>query len=52
MKKGISVLRVPKLGEFCTAQEMAGISVTLTKLDDEIKQYYDGPADSPGYRKH
>ncbi|MEM7394924.1 MAG: dihydroxyacetone kinase subunit DhaK, partial [Verrucomicrobiota bacterium] len=50
-EKGISVY-ASELGEFCTAQEMAGVSVTLTKLDDEIKTYYDGPADSPGYKKH
>ena len=40
-----------ELGEFCTSQEMAGISITLIKLDDEIKKYYDMPADSSGYRK-
>ncbi|MCM8543129.1 MAG: dihydroxyacetone kinase subunit DhaK [Lentisphaeraceae bacterium] len=40
-----------ELGEFCTAQEMAGVSVTLMKLDDELKKYYDAPADSPGYVK-
>lgn len=40
-----------EVGEFCTSQEMAGISVTLIKLDDEIKKYYDEPADSPGYLK-
>lgn len=40
-----------ELGEFCTSQEMAGISITLIKLDDEIKKYYNLPADSPGYKK-
>lgn len=48
---GISVYS-SELGEFCTAQEMAGVSVTLTRLDDDIKKFYDGPADSPGYKKH
>ena len=49
-EKGISIYS-SELGEFCTSQEMAGISITLIKLDDEIKKYYDMPADSPGYRK-
>ena len=50
-EKGISVYAT-ELGEFCTAQEMGGISLTLMKLDDELKKYYDMPADSPGYVKH
>lgn len=40
-----------EVGEFCTSQEMAGISITLIKLDNEIKKFYDLPADSPGYKK-
>ncbi len=40
-----------ELGEFCTAQEMAGVSVTLMKLDDELKKYYNMPANSPGYKR-
>jgi len=47
-EKGISIY-ASEIGEFCTSQEMAGISITLMKLDDEIKTYYDMPADSPGY---
>ena len=50
-EKGITI-HATELGEFCTAQEMAGVSVTLTKLDDELKKYYDKPANSPGYKKH
>ena len=48
--KGISIY-ASEVGEFCTSQEMAGVSITLIKLDDEIKRYYDMPADSPGYVK-
>ena len=48
--KGMSIHET-ELGEFCTAQEMAGVSVTLMRLDDELKKYYDMPADSPGYVK-
>lgn len=49
-KKGISIY-ASEVGEFCTSQEMAGISITLIKLDDEIKKYYDMAANSPGYVK-
>jgi dihydroxyacetone kinase-like protein len=34
------------IGSFCTSQEMAGFSITLMKLDDELKKYYDMPASS------
>jgi len=40
-----------ELGEFCTSQEMAGISITLIKIDGEIKGYYDAKAVSPYYKK-
>jgi dihydroxyacetone kinase-like protein len=40
-----------ELGEFCTSQEMAGISITLIKIDDEIKKYYDAKAVCPCYKK-
>lgn len=49
-EKGIPVYSA-EIGEFCTSQEMAGISITLIKLDDEIKKYYDMSANSPGYNK-
>ena len=39
------------MGSFCTSQEMAGFSITLMKLDDELKKYYDLPASSFGYTK-
>lgn len=39
------------LGSFCTSQEMAGFSISLTRLDDELKKYCDMPADSFGYKK-
>jgi len=34
------------IGSFCTSQEMAGFSISLLKLDDELKKYYDMPAES------
>lgn len=36
------------LGSFATTQEMAGFSITLMKLDDELKTYYDMPCRSLG----
>ncbi|MCL4376936.1 MAG: dihydroxyacetone kinase subunit DhaK [Actinobacteria bacterium] len=49
-EKDISIYS-SEIGEFCTSQEMAGISITLIKLDDEIREFYDMSVDSPGYRK-
>jgi phosphoenolpyruvate---glycerone phosphotransferase subunit DhaK len=49
-EKGISIY-ASEIGEFCTSQEMAGVSITLIKLDYEIKKYYNTSADSPGYKK-
>lgn len=39
------------IGSFCTCQEMAGFSITLMKLDDELTQYYNYPANSIGFKK-
>jgi dihydroxyacetone kinase-like protein len=39
------------IGSLCTSQEMAGFSITLMKLDDELKKYYDLPASCLAYTK-
>jgi dihydroxyacetone kinase-like protein len=39
------------IGSFCTSQEMAGLSISLMNLDEELKSYYDLPAQSPGFSK-
>jgi dihydroxyacetone kinase-like protein len=39
------------IGSYCTCQEMAGFSITMTKLDAELKKYYDMPASSFGFKK-
>jgi dihydroxyacetone kinase-like protein len=39
------------IGSFCTSQEMAGFSISLMKLDDDLRRYYDMPASSFGYTK-
>jgi phosphoenolpyruvate---glycerone phosphotransferase subunit DhaK len=41
---------LPYVGEFFTGLEMAGFSVTLTKLDEELKRLLSAPADTPYYR--
>jgi len=37
----------PYIGEYATSLEMAGCSITLFKLDDELKPLLDAPASSP-----
>ena len=48
--KGIKVHRTD-VGTWVTTQEMAGLSITLMKLDDELKHYLDLPAESLGYSR-
>ena len=36
---------------FCTCQEMGGFSITILRLDDELKKYYDTPCFSPFYAR-
>jgi len=35
------------IGEFATSLEMAGMSISIMKLDDELKRLLDAPAYSP-----
>ncbi|MBM7607640.1 dihydroxyacetone kinase-like protein [Lysinibacillus composti] len=49
-EKGISIYDTD-VNSYCTTLEMAGVSITLMKLDDELKNYYDKPAYSPYYFK-
>lgn len=39
-----------EVGNFLTTQEMAGCSITLMKLDEELKKLYDAPSYSPYFR--
>lgn len=39
------------IGKYCTCQEMAGASISLLRVDDELKKYYDMPANSFAFRK-
>jgi dihydroxyacetone kinase-like protein len=47
---GIQV-HATEIGEFCTSQEMKGVSITFVRLDEELTGLYDQPCDSPFYKK-
>lgn len=47
---GIKVYR-PYIGEYATSMEMAGMSISLLKLDDELKRLLDAPAYSPFFEQ-
>jgi dihydroxyacetone kinase-like protein len=40
-----------EIGEFCTSQEMKGLSVSFLRLDEELRELYDQPCDSPFYKR-
>lgn len=46
-----TVIVEPEVGEFCTSLDMAGASLTLFWLDDELEPLWLAPADTPAYRK-
>lgn len=48
-KKGIKIYRT-LVGNFMTSIDMAGASVTLLKLDAELKGYLDYPVDTPALK--
>lgn len=41
----------PECGELVTSLDMAGVSLTLLWLDDELETYWAAPADTPAFRK-
>jgi dihydroxyacetone kinase len=41
----------PEVGELVTSLDMAGCSLTLVYLDDELETLWRAPADTPAYRK-
>lgn len=45
---GVTVF-MPHIGEFATSMEMAGLSVTILKLDDTLKSLLRSPASTPFY---
>ena len=47
--RGITISR-NLVGNYITALEMAGCSITLLKLDDELERLWDAPVNTPGLR--
>ena len=50
VEKGVSIYDV-MLGPLVTCQEMAGLSISFTKLNDTLKPLWDAPCSSLGYTK-
>jgi phosphoenolpyruvate---glycerone phosphotransferase subunit DhaK len=48
-KHGLKVVR-NLVGPYITSLEMAGMSVTLLKMDDDLKKLWDAPVNTPGLR--
>lgn len=41
----------PEVGELVTSLDMAGISLTLVHLDEELERFWTAPASTPAYKK-
>jgi phosphoenolpyruvate---glycerone phosphotransferase subunit DhaK len=48
-ERGIAIER-RLIGDYITSLEMAGCSITLLKLDDELTRLWDAPAETPALR--
>ncbi len=49
-EKGYTVVH-PEVGELVTSLDMAGISLTLVFLDEELEHFWTAAADTPAYKK-
>ncbi len=47
---GLTIV-APEVGEYVTSLDMAGCSLTLTWLDDELESYWCAPSDAPVLRR-
>jgi dihydroxyacetone kinase len=47
---GVQIVE-PEVGELVTSFDMAGLSLTLFWLDDELERLWAAPADTPAFRK-
>ena len=47
-EKGVKII-MPHIGEYATSMEMAGLSVTIFKLDEQLKELLTAPAKTPFY---
>jgi dihydroxyacetone kinase-like protein len=48
-KNGFAITR-SLVGSYVTSLDMAGCSVTLTRLDNELETYWDAPVHTAGLR--
>ncbi|WP_422742053.1 L-erythrulose 1-kinase [Mycobacterium sp. WMMD1722] len=49
-EKGLTAVR-PEVGEFVTSLDMAGLSLTLVFLDEELEKLWCAPVETPAYRR-
>jgi len=49
-ESGVTMVQ-PEVGELVTSLDMAGCSLSVTWLDDELETYWTAPADTPAYRR-
>ena len=49
-RAGLTVVQ-PEVGEFVTSLDMAGCSLSILWLDDELEALWSAPADAPAFRK-
>ncbi|WP_422115883.1 dihydroxyacetone kinase family protein [Brachybacterium sp. UNK5269] len=47
---GLTVVR-PEVGEHVTSLDMAGLSLTVMRLDEELERLWLAPADAPAFRR-
>jgi dihydroxyacetone kinase-like protein len=47
-EQGVNIHR-SYVGEYCTSLDMAGASITLLRLDDELRRLVDAPCDTPTF---
>jgi dihydroxyacetone kinase-like protein len=47
--KGI-IIRNSWVGNYATSMDMAGMSITLMRLDEELKELMDKPCDTPWFK--
>jgi dihydroxyacetone kinase len=48
--RGFAIVE-PEVGELVTSLDMAGCSLTVMWLDQELERYWTAPADTPAYKK-
>jgi len=49
-ERGLVVVE-PEVGELVTSLDMAGCSLTVVALDEELERFWRAPADSPAFKK-